>query len=1112
MFMRSVSGECQAFIFFAWLVTLSACSVYDADALPRDPSSREDGGSDQLDARVPVDTGFGDTAPPDDGSDASFGPDAAPTLDCRTNPDASNTACPEICPEACNGHDDDCDGEIDESADSSCAAAHASGICQDGLCFITRCLSSYRDCDQLALTGCEIASNDPNHCGACGRVCNIPNAMALCNSGKCVVDQCGTGYGDCDADGTTCETRTNSLVDCGGCGVACRDLAHAIASCETGSCGVSQCEGGYGDCDKDPANGCERALDTLQHCGGCDVPCNKAGCGGGACTAANCSATPGSADCDHDEASCEINLLTDANNCGACGFKCQFAAGITPRGTLTCTPSGCSVTCDAGYGNCDGNYTNGCEQQLNTLTHCGSCGQNCAINDANVTCSTGSCRVQSCKPDHADCNGDQLSCETALNTPSNCGSCNSACNLPHANEGCGGAVGARVCTVASCEANWSDCDVNAANGCERDSRSVGSGGLGPCLPDTSCSKSTSAGHDYFVCPTARTWSDARSKCQAQAQGDLLQIADATENNFIKARLSSTSWTGHNDSAREGLWVWSSNNVPFWRGTASGSAVSGRFSSWASGEPNASGDCGTVSTSGGFDDNTCSVTLPFVCEVSPDVCPSDATKLDPGQCGCGTPDTDSDSDGFADCADGCPNDANKTTSGACGCGVADTDGDGDGTANCIDGCASDPNKTAPGTCGCGNPETDTDSDGTRDCAETCDNDPLKQMPGTCGCGIPENCTGVISALTHRYRFQGTGTTLTDSTGTAHGTSKTALTNTGSLALLGNTNAYATLPAGLLSATTSTTLEFWMTWQGGGQRQRVISFGTATPTKPSNLCGGSASYFSGSWYHFCGKDGSMSWSKSRGLCEGAGGYLAAIESLSEDQYLDSHASFTESVWIGANDLQTEGQWYFANSAGLQGGPRLWTGDENGSAYNGAFTDWRIDEAHPNDNASTTDCSFLHKPTSKWMSYGCEFDGSFVCEWRGHQGSAMNRGVSFTPADASNRPSLTYQAGASPVTAQGSSAFPTGTQTHVALVLEPGSSRIALYINGALVASVANSDALANLRDVDNWLGRSHVSSDPALSASLSEFRIYGRALTTQELATSHTAGPDPAFLGP
>jgi hypothetical protein len=54
----------------------------------------------------------------------------------------------------------------------------------------------------------------------------------------------------------------------------------------------------------------------------------------------------------------------------------------------------------------------------------------------------------------------------------------------------------------------------------------------------------------------------------------------------------------------------------------------------------------------------------------DNCPDDPAKTAPGECGCGVPDTDTDSDGTADCHDGCPNDPNKTAPGACGCGIAE----------------------------------------------------------------------------------------------------------------------------------------------------------------------------------------------------------------------------------------------------------------------------------------------------------------------------------------------------------------------------------------------------------------------------------------------------------
>ena len=120
----------------------------------------------------------------------------------------------------------------------------------------------------------------------------------------------------------------------------------------------------------------------------------------------------------------------------------------------------------------------------------------------------------------------------------------------------------------------------------------------------------------------------------------------------------------------------------------------------------------------------------------DLCPDDPNKIEPGICGCGVPDTDTDSDGTPDCIDNCPDDQEKTEPGVCGCGTADTDTDGDGTPDCNDLCPEDLGKTEPGVCGCGSSDADSDSDGTPDCNDLCPGDPGKIDPGVCGCGLPD----------------------------------------------------------------------------------------------------------------------------------------------------------------------------------------------------------------------------------------------------------------------------------------------------------------------------------------------------------------------------------------
>lgn len=77
--------------------------------------------------------------------------------------------------------------------------------------------------------------------------------------------------------------------------------------------------------------------------------------------------------------------------------------------------------------------------------------------------------------------------------------------------------------------------------------------------------------------------------------------------------------------------------------------------------------------------------PDMIGVDVDACPDDPSKVDPGDCGCGVPDTDRDGDGVADCTDLCPDDPMKSTAGACGCGLPETDEDldGDGASACVD---------------------------------------------------------------------------------------------------------------------------------------------------------------------------------------------------------------------------------------------------------------------------------------------------------------------------------------------------------------------------------------------------------------------------------------------
>lgn len=188
----------------------------------------------------------------------------------------------------------------------------------------------------------------------------------------------GSPYVPDAGDGATADApATDSGADTGCVGSQCgKDSgppdSGADASCAPGTklCGALCVL-------EDPANGCAEP--------GCSpCPQSPATCKAGACALDTC---PGdTADCDGNPSNgCETNLGTDKNNCGACGHVCSL-----PHATaVTCSVGACEATaCASGWGDCDGDSTNGCETDLDTTPYdCGNCGTDC--NGAG--CNGGTC-------------------------------------------------------------------------------------------------------------------------------------------------------------------------------------------------------------------------------------------------------------------------------------------------------------------------------------------------------------------------------------------------------------------------------------------------------------------------------------------------------------------------------------------------------------------------------------------------------------------------------------------------------------------------------------------------------------------------------------------------
>lgn len=298
------------------------------------------------------------------------------------------------------------------------------------------CPGGFGDCDGDPKTGeegCETDLQTLQDCGECGHTCALDNASARCSMGTCTVTACKAGFGDCDSDdGTGCETDIKkSNEHCGACGTDCGTLA----KCSKGACVLKDaCPSGFDDCNNDPLDGCETPLNTLSDCGFCGQ---------------ECMVENGAADCD--TGTCEI----------ACQELCTDGIG--------CTIGECKTRdCDADFGDCDGMTESGCETSLNSLGHCGGCNQACNYVNADEECLAGVCTLkctdgtcdtpdEACAPNYDDCNDDlgmmvNDGCETPLNTITDCGACDNLCDNPSGTDICHdmGSDGDLDCDVSGC--------------------------------------------------------------------------------------------------------------------------------------------------------------------------------------------------------------------------------------------------------------------------------------------------------------------------------------------------------------------------------------------------------------------------------------------------------------------------------------------------------------------------------------------------------------------------------------------------------------------------------------------------------------------------------------
>lgn len=209
----------------------------------------------------------------------------------------------------------------------------------------------------------------------------------------------------------------------------------------------------------------------------------------------------------------------DVHNCGACGHSCTSLAHVS--GTTSCTADKCAFpesACAPGWSDCDGKPDNGCETDITTSSHCGSCSTSCP--SGNV-CQASGCTPSCSAPTPTLCGG---TCTDTTSDPQHCGSCNAT--------PCSGVTNGQPACKSSacsftCNSGFTGCPTSSPTACvdeQGDTQNCGSCG-------NVCPAPVTAGSGTAVCSSGKCGLNCAASltaCPAGAPKDC--VNEATDKN------------------------------------------------------------------------------------------------------------------------------------------------------------------------------------------------------------------------------------------------------------------------------------------------------------------------------------------------------------------------------------------------------------------------------------------------------------------------------------------------------------------------------------------------------------------------------------------------------
>lgn len=267
--------------------------------------------------------------------------------------------------------------------------------------------------------------------------------------------------GNTSASGASADGGASAGVGAGGlsgaagepavpCGGPCT-LDHATAECVEDACAIAQCQGGWGDCNVDVADGCEHAVDLdPENCGACQRACAATNVAAVQCQLGGCSSScaPGFANCTQKKTpddGCETPVTSDAANCGGCNNKCPVGF-VCHNGQC-----GCDFKNDCGNGNGVECVDDVCRCDLVACRP----GERCRDAQGSKACSCNGSLV-GCLANELCCSAG--GCTDVQSNSANCGACGRACSAGF------------ICVAGACQ-----CD--SAEDCGGEAPSIGAGGI-----------------------------------------------------------------------------------------------------------------------------------------------------------------------------------------------------------------------------------------------------------------------------------------------------------------------------------------------------------------------------------------------------------------------------------------------------------------------------------------------------------------------------------------------------------------------------------------------------------------------------------------------------------